>query len=112
MEKKYKYISILMVLLNIACSLAYLFINTENNVLWTAAFGLNAALLLINIRVKMNVTLFFFLTVYYLYWAIIHWPQNGLLTADGMKTELIVSLLAGWAFISSGYLYMINRNRW
>ena len=112
MDKKYKYISVVMALLNLACSLIFLFINTENNLLWTAAFGMNATLLIINIKVKMNVTLFFFLTVYYLYWAIIHWPQSGILSAQGIKTELFVSLLAGWAFISAGYLYMVNRNRW
>ncbi len=112
MEKKYKYISFVMAILNVACSIFYLFFNTENNLLWSVSFGLNAALILINIRIKLNITLLFFLTVYYLFWGIIHWPQNGLLTLEGIKTELFVSLLAVWAFISIGYLYMINRNRW
>lgn len=112
MERKTKIISVTLAIINLLIGLLFVFVETENNLYWSGAFTLNGALILVNIKTILPITPMFMLSVYYMYWAMIHIKTGPNLTEEGKRIELLVGAFAFFAFLSIGWLYYINRKRW
>lgn len=92
----------------------FAFLDIENNVYWISACVFNIVLVLIALKRAIPVTPLFLLSVYYMYWAMIHASAGSgtNLTDEGKRMELITAILAFLAFFTTGWLYYSNRNRW
>lgn len=112
MNKQSKIIHLLLAIINLMAGVYQIIALNEAHYAWAAAFFLNTFLIVLNVKKKVDITLLFILLFYYLFWSVIRFPKDSLQNGFGFSDDLMVSLLAFLSFISMGYLYMHNRNRW
>lgn len=112
MNKQSKIIHLLLALINLIAGLHQTIALNDAHYAWAAAFYLNTFLILLNVKKKIDITVLFILLFYYLFWSVVHFPKERIQVSSGISDDLMISLLAFVAFISMGYLYMYNRNRW